>query len=50
MQIPLYYSSGGGQNLERRNLKRPIFYNFKIANIEITNDWIILFLNLIFNF
>ena len=29
---------GGGQNLERRNLERPIFRNFKIANIKITTD------------
>ena len=29
---------GGGQNLERLNEERPIFRNFKIANIEITND------------
>ena len=26
----------GGQNLELRNAKRPIFQNFKIANIKIT--------------
>ena len=26
---------GEGQNLERRNVERPIFRNFKIANIEI---------------
>ena len=29
---------GGGQILERRNKERPIFRNFKIANIKITND------------
>ena len=29
---------GGGQNLERRNVERPIFRNFKIANIKITKD------------
>ena len=29
---------GGGQILERRNVERPIFWNFKIANIKITND------------
>ena len=28
----------GGQNSERRNIERPIFRNFKIANIEITKD------------
>ena len=26
------------QNLERRNVERPIFRNFKIANIKITKD------------
>ena len=39
---------GGGQNLERRNVKRPIFWNFKIANIKITKDE--LFDNFIFEF
>ena len=29
---------GGGQNLERRNVERPIFRNFKITNIKITTD------------
>ena len=29
---------GGGQILERRNVERPIFRNFKIANIKITKD------------
>ena len=29
---------GGDQNLERRNVKRPIFRNLKIANIKITKD------------
>ena len=28
---------GGAQNLERRNVERVIFRNFKIANIKITN-------------
>ena len=28
----------GGQNLERRNVERPIFRNLKIANIKITKD------------
>ena len=28
----------GGQNLERRNVKRPIFRNFKITNIKITKN------------
>ena len=29
---------GWSQNLERRNIKRPIFRNFKIANIKIVKD------------
>ena len=29
---------GAGQNLERRNVERPIFRNFKITNIKITKD------------
>ena len=29
---------GGGQNLEQRNVKRPIFRNFKIANNKMTKD------------
>ena len=29
---------GGGQILERRKVERPIFRNFKIANIKITKD------------
>ena len=29
---------GGGQNLERRNVERSIFQNFKIANIKMTKD------------
>ena len=40
--------SGGGQNIERRNIERPIFRNFKIANIKITKDE--LFDNFIFKF
>ena len=28
----------GGQNLDRRNVERPIFRNFKITNIKITKD------------
>ena len=28
---------GGGQNLERRNVERPIFRDFKTANIKITD-------------
>ena len=27
-----------GQNLERRNVERPIFRNVKITNIKITKD------------
>ena len=29
---------GGGQNLERQNVERLTFRNFKIANIKITKD------------
>ena len=29
---------GEGQNLERRNVERRMFRNFKIANIKITKD------------
>ena len=29
---------GGGKILERRNVERPIFRNFKIANVKITKD------------
>ena len=29
---------GGRQNLERRNIERSIFRNFKITNIKITKD------------
>ena len=29
---------GGGQNFERRNVKRLKFRNFKVANIKITKD------------
>ena len=32
---------GGGQNLERRNVERPIFRNFKITNIKILKDELI---------
>ena len=39
---------GGGQNLERRNVERPLFRNFKIANIKIKKDE--LFDNFISNF
>ena len=28
----------GGQILERRNVERPIFRNFKIANVKVTKD------------
>ena len=42
---------GSGQNLERRNVERPIFRNFKITNIKITKDeLIVLFLNLFFHY
>ena len=39
---------GGGQNLERQNVQRSIFWNFKIAYIKITIDE--LFNNFIFEF
>ena len=42
---PLYLTTNTmvrGQNLERRNVERPIFQNFKITNITTT---IVLFLN-----
>ena len=29
---------GGGQNLERRNVDRPVFWNFEIAIIKIKRD------------
>ena len=29
---------GTCQNLERRNVEKPVFRNFKIANIKITKD------------
>ena len=29
---------GGSQNLERRNVERSVFRNFKIANIKMTKD------------
>ena len=34
--LPKYL--GEGKNLERQNIDRPIFRNFKIANIKITKD------------
>ena len=37
---------GGGQNLKLRNVERPVFRNFGIANIKIKKDE--LFDNLIF--
>ena len=51
MQLKLFMGGGGGwggQNLERRNVERPIFWNFTIANIKITKDE--LFDNFIFEF
>ena len=39
---------GGDQILKRRNVERPIFRNFKIANINITKDE--LFNSFIFEF
>ena len=34
----LQIKRGEGQNLERRNVERPIFRNFEIANIKIMKD------------
>ena len=39
---------GGGRNFERRNVERPVFQNFEMANINIKNDE--LFHNFIFEF
>ena len=39
---------GGGQNLERRNVGRPVFRNFEIANIKMKKNE--LFDNFIFEF
>ena len=44
---------GGDQNLERKNVERSIFQNFKIANIKMTKDelfesFIVEFFNFIF--
>ena len=39
---------GGGQNLERQNVERPVFRNFEIANIKVKKDE--LFDNFIFEF
>ena len=48
----LINTKGRGQNLERRNIERPMFRNYKIANIKITNDefGVVSFLNLFFHF
>ena len=35
LQIKL---SGEGQNVERRNVERPVFRNFQVANIKIKKD------------
>ena len=32
------FGSGGGHNLDRRNVEWPIFRNFKITNIKIKKD------------
>ena len=44
----LQIKRGEGQNLERRNVERPIFRNFEIANIKIMKD--VLSDNFIFEF
>ena len=46
--MEFFKNMGGGQNLKRRNVERPIFRNSKIANIEKTKDE--LFDNFIFEF
>ena len=46
-EVKIYFT-GGGQNLERRNVERPTFRNFKIVNIKITKHE--LFDNFIFEF
>ena len=38
MHTKSLFRRGGDQNLERRNVERPIFRNFKITNIKITKD------------
>ena len=43
-----WLKTAGGRNLEQWNVERPIFRNFKIANIKITKDE--LFDNFIFEF
>ena len=52
MRIALKHMMGGGQHLEQRNEKRPIFRSFEISNIKITKvelfDFLIL--ELIFYF
>ena len=40
----------GGQNLERRNVERTIFRNFKIANIKRTKDELFDYFIFEFNF
>ena len=37
----IFGHSGGGQNLEQRNVERPIFRNLKITNIKITKKELI---------
>ena len=34
----VFFNYSGDHNLERRNVERPIFRNFEIANIKITKD------------
>ena len=36
--LSLVTNMGGAQNLERRNVERPVFRNFEIANIKIKKD------------
>ena len=34
----LHKNTGGGQNLERRNVERPVFRNFEITNIKMKKE------------
>ena len=38
MFVILKFRKVGGQNSEQRNVERPVFRNFEIANIKITKD------------
>ena len=38
VEFEIQILTGGVQNLEQQNVERPIFRNFKIANIKTTKD------------